>query len=218
MRLNMMRIKVSNNYCMCENVCPESCQKDFHQQSNNKDNNSRESTLMMFFSFVVIERPGQLQELHTVLKPLYYNLSMSAQILEENNPAALKIIQLEKTQRQNQGRPYVRHTQMSRNPPGCLAEHVCVCVSVRACVLAVRVMSEGESRGTPRQASSCIINPQLPSRHQPTTYQGVELLYRRGQVRLFNMGRLSTFLIPLRDCKPDLTHEMNTRTHRTRIK
>lgn len=35
---------------------------------------------------------------------------MSAQILEENNPAALKIIQLEKTQRQNQGRPYVRHT------------------------------------------------------------------------------------------------------------
>lgn len=58
MRLNMMRIKVSNNYCMRENVCPESCQKDFHQQSNNKDNNSRESTLMMFFSFVVIERPG----------------------------------------------------------------------------------------------------------------------------------------------------------------
>lgn len=57
-RLNMMRIKVSNNYCMRENVCPESCQKDFHQQSNNKDNNSRESTLMMFFSFVVIERPG----------------------------------------------------------------------------------------------------------------------------------------------------------------
>lgn len=38
---------------------------------------------------------------------------------------------------------------MSRNPPGCLAEHVCVCVSVRACVLAVRVMSEGEKQGDP---------------------------------------------------------------------
>lgn len=170
MRLNMMRIKVSNNYCMCENVCPESCQKDFHQQSNNKDNNSRESTLMMFFSFVVIERPGQLQELHTVLKPLCYNLSMSAQILEENNPAALKIIQLEKTQRQNQGRPYVRHTQMSRNPPGRLAEHVCVCVCTCMCFGSQSDERGGKAGGPPARRPHALSTRSSPAGiNQPHT-------------------------------------------------
>lgn len=67
-----------------------------------------------------------------------------------------------------------------------------VCV----CVLAVRVMSGRKSRRTPCQASSCIINPQLPSRHQPPHTRVSSFYTARGRFGFLIWGnfQLSLFL------------------------
>lgn len=69
------------------------------------------------------------------------------------------------------------------------------------CALAAGVMGE-EKQEDPLPGLFMHYQRAAPQQTSTTTYQGVELLYRQGQVRFFNIGQLSTPSISPHGCNP----------------